>query len=348
MTTSRNRLRRTAAAAGLAAALIFPATGTADTVDIDFQLDWRFEGPSAPFLMSASRGYFEDEGLDVSIDSGSGSAETINRVASGAYDMGFGDLNALVEFLANNPDAPSLSAVFVVYDGSPAAVFAKKSSGIEEPADLAGKTLAAPSFDTGRRAWPLFARANDLEADSVSWDSVDPALREQLLASDDVDAITGFYFTSLLNLESRGIAEEDLVIMPFPEYGVELYGNVIVARDSFIEEHPEAVSGFLRAFTRGMAATLEDPDGAVDYVLERDDLVERDMEVRRLKLAIEGSIDTPAARENGLGAVDMERLELTIGQVADVFELEDNVPSAEDVFNSDFLPDQDDRMVFPD
>ena len=334
-------------AALVAAGLIVPMAH-ADAVDIDFQLDWRFEGPSAPFLMSASRGYFEDEGVDVSIDSGSGSAQTINRVASGAYDMGFGDMNALVEFRSNNPDAPSLSAVYVVYDGSPAAVFALKESGIEEPADLAGKTLAAPSFDTGRRAWALFARANGLEPDSVSWDSVDPALREQLLASGDVDAITGFYFTSLLNLERRGVAADDLVVMPFPEYGVELYGNVIVARDSFIEENPEAVAGFLRAFTRGLRETVADPAAAVDYVYERDDLIDRDMEERRLKLAIHGSIDTPAVRENGVGAVDMERLQLTIDQIADVFELEDNVPTAEEVFDSSFLPEQEMRMIFKD
>ena len=334
-------------AALVAAGLIVPMAH-ADTVDIDFQLDWRFEGPSAPFLMSASRGYFEDEGVDVSIDSGSGSAQTINRVASGAYDMGFGDMNALVEFRSNNPDAPSLSAVYVVYDGSPAAVFALKESGIEEPADLAGKTLAAPSFDTGRRAWALFARANGLEPDSVSWDSVDPALREQLLASGDVDAITGFYFTSLLNLERRGVDADDLVVMPFPEYGVELYGNVIVARDSFIEENPEAVAGFLRAFTRGLRETVADPAAAVDYVYERDDLIDRDMEERRLQLAIDGSIDTPAVRDNGVGAVDMERLQLTIDQIADVFELEDNVPTAEEVFDSSFLPEQETRMIFED
>lgn len=334
-------------AALVAAGLIVPMAH-ADTVDIDFQLDWRFEGPSAPFLMSASRGYFEEEGVDVSIDSGSGSAQTINRVASGAYDMGFGDMNALVEFRSNNPDAPSLSAVYVVYDGSPAAVFALKESGIEEPADLAGKTLAAPSFDTGRRAWALFARANGLEPDSVSWDSVDPALREQLLASGDVDAITGFYFTSLLNLERRGVDADDLVVMPFPEYGVELYGNVIVARDSFIEENPEAVAGFLRAFTRGLRETVADPAAAVDYVYERDDLIDRDMEERRLQLAIDGSIDTPAVRDNGVGAVDMERLQLTIDQIADVFELEDNVPTAEEVFDSSFLPEQETRMIFED
>ncbi|MFO7857347.1 MAG: ABC transporter substrate-binding protein, partial [Ectothiorhodospiraceae bacterium] len=308
-----------AALAGLA--VLTTSGASAQETEVRFQLDWRFEGPSAPFLMADQEGYFEAEGLDVTIDSGSGSAQTINRVASGTYDMGFGDMNALVEFLANNPDAPSLSAVFVVYDGSPAAVFARADSGIETPADLAGATLAAPSFDTGRRAWPLFARANDLEPDAVSWQSVDPSLRARVLASGDVDAITGFYFTSLLNLERAGLPRDELVIMPFPEYGVELYGNVIIARDSFIEEHPEAVSGFLRGFTQALEETLADPEAAVDHVQARDDMIDREMEVRRLKLAVDGSIATDAARANGVGAVDRERLARVIDQVAEAYDL---------------------------
>ncbi|BBI64950.1 hypothetical protein HSBAA_62560 [Vreelandella sulfidaeris] len=106
--------------------LWLPVLGHAEETKIRFQLDWRFEGPAAPFLMAEARGYFADEGLDVQIDSGSGSAGAINRVASGAYEMGFGDLNALVEFLAENPDGPGISGVYIVYDGTPAAVFARK------------------------------------------------------------------------------------------------------------------------------------------------------------------------------------------------------------------------------
>jgi NitT/TauT family transport system substrate-binding protein len=309
-----------------------------------FQLDWRFEGPSAPFLLAAARGYYAEEGLDVTIDSGSGSAGAINRVASGAYDMGFGDINALVEFLANNPDAPGVQAVYVVYDGTPASVFALKSSGIAEPADLVGKTLGAPTFDTGYKSWPIFAAVNGIDPGSVTWQAMEPALRETMLARGEVDAITGFYFTSLLNLIARGVEESDIVVMPYPDYGVKLYGNAILASDAFIESNPEAVAGFLRAFTRGLADTLADPDGSVEYVHERDPLIDLAVEQRRLKLAIEGSIDTPGARELGVGAVDMARLAESIQQVAEAFGLE-SAPSAEQVFNTDFLPPLEQRMI---
>ncbi len=312
---------------------------------IRFQLDWRFEGPAAPFLLAAAKGYYAEEGLNVTIDSGSGSAGAINRVASGAYDMGFGDINALVEFLANNPGAPGVQAVYVVYDGTPASVFTLKDKGISTPADLVGKTLGAPTFDTGYKAWPIFATVNGIDPASVTWQAMEPALRETMLARGEVDAITGFYFTSLLNLLARGVDEDDIVVMPYPDHGVNLYGNAIVASTAFIESNPDAVAAFLRAFTRGLADTLADPDAAVQYVFERDPLIDRAVEQRRLRLAIEGSIDTPGARELGVGAVDMERLAASIAQVAEAFGLE-SAPEAEQVFNTSFLPEREARMIF--
>ncbi|MFM6991766.1 MAG: ABC transporter substrate-binding protein, partial [Rhodoferax sp.] len=87
----------------LAAAAVF-TTAQAQTTPIKFQLDWRFEGPAALFLTPVAKGYFKDAKLDVTVDAGNGSGGAVTRVASGAYDMGFADLAALMEFHANNPD----------------------------------------------------------------------------------------------------------------------------------------------------------------------------------------------------------------------------------------------------
>ena len=153
----------------------------AQNVPLKFQLDWRFEGPAALFLTPAAKGYFKAAKLDVTIDAGNGSGGTVTRVASGAYDIGFADLAALMEFHANNPDAPSKPvAVMVVYNDTPASVMALKKSGIKTPADLNGKKLGAPVFDAGRKAFPIFAKANNISG--VQWTAMDPPLRETMLA----------------------------------------------------------------------------------------------------------------------------------------------------------------------
>ncbi|MDO9292741.1 MAG: ABC transporter substrate-binding protein, partial [Hydrogenophaga sp.] len=185
---------------------------------LKFQLDWRFEGPAALFLQPAAKGYFKAAGLDVTIDSGNGSGGTVTRVASGTYDMGFADMAALMEFHANNPDAPNKPvAVMMVYNNTPAAVLALKKSGITKPADLNGKKLGAPVFDAGRKGFPIFPKAT--AESTVAWPSRDPPLRETMLVRGDIDAITGFSFTSLLNLEARGVKAEDVVILPYADYG---------------------------------------------------------------------------------------------------------------------------------
>ena len=185
-------MRGVLAATLTASALIAAAPVAAQDTKIKFTLDWRFEGPSALFLAAASKGYFKQEKLDVTIDSGVGSGASVTRVATGAYEMGFADISALIEFIGNNPGAQSKpQAVYMVYESTPAAVLALKKSGIKTPADLNGKTMGAPAFDAGRKAFPVLARANKVDPSKIVWKSMDPSLRETMLQRGDVDAITG-------------------------------------------------------------------------------------------------------------------------------------------------------------
>jgi NitT/TauT family transport system substrate-binding protein len=322
-------------------------SASAQDTKIAFQLDWRFEGPAAMFLLPKAKGYFAAEKLDVTIDAGNGSGNAVNRVASGTYQMGFADLAALIEFVGNNPTAPNKPvAVMMVYDSTPAAVFSLKKTGIKAPADLQGKKMGAPVFDAGRRAFPIFVKANKLDGAKIAWTAMDPPLRETMLVKGDVDAITGFYFTSLLNLNARGIKDEDVDVMMYPKYGVNLYGNAIIVSEQFLKEKPEAVKAFLRAFTKGMKDVLADPDGSIKYVKERDALVDETLEKRRMKLAIESVIITPEAKADGLGAVQPAPPNDMVTQVSSAFELKNPV-KADAIFNGSYLPAKADRMVFP-
>ncbi|MBC7468386.1 MAG: ABC transporter substrate-binding protein, partial [Ramlibacter sp.] len=329
----------------LAFAAAFALPARAQTTPIKFQLDWRFEGPAALFLTPAAKGYFKDAKLDVTIDAGNGSGGAVTRVASGAYDIGFADLAALMEFHANNPDAPNKPvAVMMVYNNTPASVMALKKSGIRSPADLAGKKLGAPVFDAGRRAFPIFQKANGIGV--VNWISMDPPLRETMLVRGDVDAITGFTFTSLLNLEARGVKADDVVILPYPNYGVKLYGNVVIVNPKFLKEHPAEVKAFLAAFTKGVRDVLARPDAAVLDVKARDGIINTELETRRLKLALETVVNSPDARAEGFGQVVPGRLSLMASQVSDAFATKTRVnPDA--VWNGSFLPTRAELNILP-
>jgi len=329
---------------GLALAASF-AGASAQTTPLKFQLDWRFEGPAAFFLVPAAKGYFKDAKLDVTVDAGNGSGGAVNRVASGSYDLGFADLAALMEFHANNPDAPNKPvAVMMVYNNTPASVMALKKSGIKTPADLAGKKLGAPVFDAGRRAFPIFAKENKVGA--VTWVSMDPPLRETMLVRGDVDAITGFTFTSLLNIEARGVKASDVVVMQYPDFGVKLYGNAIIASPKILKENPAAVKAFLAAFTKGAKDVMADPAKAIDTVKARDGIINTELETRRLKLAIDTVINSPDARAEGFGQIKGPRLSLMASQVSDAFGTKTRV-KAEDIWNGSFLPSAKELDVLP-
>ncbi|KQU74938.1 taurine ABC transporter permease [Rhizobacter sp. Root16D2] len=327
----------------LAIAFLAQAAIAQDT-PIKFQLDWRFEGPAAMFLVPAAKGYFKAEKLDVTIDAGNGSGGAVTRVASGAYDMGFADLAALMEFHANNPTAPSKPvAVMMVYNNTPAAVLALKKSGIRSPADLNGRKLGAPVFDAGRKAWPIFAKANGIA--TVAWTAMDPPLRETMLVRGDVDAITGFSFTSLLNLEARGVKADDVVVLPYPQFGVKLYGNAVIVSQEFLKKNPDAVKAFLRAFAKGMKDVVADPAAAVATVKARDGIINDALELRRLKLTLDATVLTADARAEGFGAVRAPRLSLMASQVSDAFGTKERVNPAA-VWSDLYLPDAASRDIF--
>ncbi|MDO9196032.1 ABC transporter substrate-binding protein, partial [Rhodoferax sp.] len=225
-----------------------------------------------------------------------------------------------------------------------ASVMVLKKSGIKTLADLSGKKFGAPVFDAGRRAFPIFSKANNITG--VQWTAMDPPLRETMLARGDVDAITGFTFTSLLNLEARGVKAADVVVFPYADNGVKLYGNVIIATPKILKENPAAVKAFLAAFTRGVKDVVAKPEAAIDYVRQRDGIINVELETRRLKLAIDTVVNSPDARAEGFGQAKGPRLTLMASQVSDAFNTKTRV-NADAVWNGSFLPSAAELNILP-
>ena len=334
-----NTVRRRHAGVLLAATVLaaLSAGSAAAQTAIKFSLDFKFEGPSAPFLVAIDKGYFKAEGLDVTIDSAAGSLEPINRVASGTYDMGFGDLNSLIKFRDANP-AAAIKPVFMVYNKPAFSIVGRKSRGVTKPKDLEGKVLGAPPPDGAFAQWKIFVQANGIDPSKVTIENVGFPVREPMLAAGQVDAITGFSFSSFINLKSMGVPTDDIVVMLMADHGVNLYGNAIIVNPKFAAEKPEAVKGFLRAFVKGLKDTIKDPSTAVDSVIKRNDVAKKSVELERLRMALKDNIVTEEVKAEGFGGVNADRLAKSIDQIALTYEFKNGKPKASDVFDASFLP----------
>ena len=320
----------------LAASALSATSASAQTA-IKFTLDWKFEGPAAPFVVAIDKGYFKAEGLDVTIDTAGGSLEPLNRVASGTYDMGFGDINSLIKFRDANPAVP-IKAVFMVYNKPAFSIVGRKSRGVVAPKDLEGKKLGAPPPDGAYAQWPIFTQANGIDPTKVTIVNVGFPVREPMLASGEVDAITGFSFSSYINLKDRGVPASDITVLLMADYGVNLYGNTVIVNPKFAAEKPEAVKGFLRALAKGMQETVKNPSTSVESVIKRNDVAKKEVELERLQMAIKDNIVTPEVKKNGFGAVEMDRLDKSVDQIALTYQFKNAKPKGADIFDPSFLP----------
>jgi len=310
---------------------------------IKFTLDGKIEGPVAPFVVAIDKGGFKAQGLEVTIDSAAGAPESIGRVASGNYDMGFADINALMKYRDQNPGAP-VKAVFMVYNKPPFAIIGRKSRGVVKPKDLEGRKLGAPPADAAYAKWPIFVDVNGIDPAKVTIVNVGIPVREPMLASGEVDAISGMSFSSALDLKQRGVPADDINVLLMADYGIELYGGAVLVNSKFAEEKPEAVRAFLRGLVNGINETVRSPFAAVESVLRRNDAAPRGVELERLRMALQENILTPEVKAKGYGGVDAARLERAIDQLGLAYSFKVR-PKPGDVFDSSYLPDAGDRTL---
>src|ERR1700751_3755571 len=245
-----------------ATALMFAASELKADTDVKFALDWKFEGPSAPYFVAIDKGYYKAEGLNVTVATGPGSVAGIARVAAGTYPLGFFDVNSLVKFQDQNPDK-KVQAVLMIYDKPAFAIGTTAKTGITKPKDLEGRVLGAPTADGGLAQWKAFVKENGIDESKVKIENVGFPVREPMLAEGKVDAIAGFSFSMYYNLLQKGIKPDDIKIMLMADYGLVLYGNAIIVNPDYAKANPKVAGAFVRATIKGVLDTVKDPANAI-------------------------------------------------------------------------------------
>jgi NitT/TauT family transport system substrate-binding protein len=319
-----------------------PQAASAET-KIRFTLDWIPGATHSAFFVALQKGYYKAEGLDVSIDRGKGSAEVVRQLASDTYDMGFPDINVVMDFNSKNPEQ-AFPVLMSGYEQAPAAIMVLKSSGITEPKQLNGKKLGSAANDATFKLFPVFANQSGIDISSMQIQNIEPSLREVLLAQGKVDAIPGQVFNSLLELQAKGVKEADIAYFMYKDYGLQLYGNSVAASRRFLKENPEAVRGFLRATVKGLKEVAHDPELGVKAALAFEPLLNADIERERLRVAMSCCIVTDNVRKTGYGDIDQERLGKVIAIISKAYNLP-RQPTVAEVFDPSYLPPLKDRMI---
>ncbi|MEM9549970.1 MAG: ABC transporter substrate-binding protein [Pseudomonadota bacterium] len=316
---------------------LFAAAAANAQTEVPFALDWKFEGPSAAYFAAIDNGHFSDENLSVTIEAGAGSVQTIPKIATGAFPIGFGDINSVIKFLDQNPGAP-VTAVMMVYDKPPFAIVGRKSQGVSEPKDLEGKVLGAPPPDGAWAQFPVFAKETGIDPSAVTIEPVGFPTREPMLAEGNVDAITGFSFSSVVNLGRLGVEADDISNILMADHGLELYGNAILVNTDWAAANGDAVRGFLRAVAAGWQDVINDPAAGIDSLVERNPAADKALEQERLQMAIDQNVLTDYVKTNGMGGIDAARMEKAIAQLGETYDFQ-NTPDASLYFTDAYLPD---------
>jgi len=292
------KFNRRIAVLSLCAALV-PATSFAQT-KIKMVLNWKYQGPQAWFFVAQDKGYFKAEGLDVQFDQGEGSSAPIAKVAGGAYDAGFGDINALIDFAAKRP-AEAPVAVYMLYNTPPFTIAVKKDSPIRTPKDFEGKTIGGPANDGALKLFPAFAKAAKIDASKITFSNMAPNLREQMLIRGQVDGVFGYINTIYFSAKLVGLdPEKDLRFINYGDYGLDLYSNTILFSRNFVRDNPKAVQGFLKALNRAIVDTVANPELAIDSLMKREPLLKREVEKERLMATLKEEMSHPRSPRSAL------------------------------------------------
>ncbi|MEM6758782.1 MAG: ABC transporter substrate-binding protein [Pseudomonadota bacterium] len=318
------------------AAGLFVATAATAQTDLPFALDWKFEGPSAAYFAAIDNGHFASEGLNVTIEAGAGSVQTIPKIATGAFPVGFGDINSVIRFLDQNPGAP-VTAVMMIYDKPPFAVVGRKSQGVSEPKDLEGRVLGAPPPDGAWAQFPVFAKETGIDPAAVTVEPVGFPTREPMLAEGNVDAITGFSFSSVVNLKRLGVADDDISNILMADHGLALYGNAILVNTDWAAANGDLLRGFLRAVAAGWQDVANDPAAGIASLIERNPAADSALEQERLQMAIDQNVLTDYVKSNGMGGIDPARMDQAIAQLGETYEFQ-NTPDVSLYFTDAYLP----------
>jgi NitT/TauT family transport system substrate-binding protein len=247
-------------AAGLALVLALPALAQEK---MQLQLNWFQLADHAPIYLAIKKGYFKEEGIELTVLRGSGSADSAKKIDLGQADVGISDAPTVLTAISKGAN---LKMVAVVYDKAGNNLFFKKGSTIKTPKDLVGKKVAVPPADSHRVLWPAFAAINGIDPSSVTLVNIKPEGKQAIVAAGEVDGAFDLY-TSYAIWE-KVLGKGQVGNMLWADFGLPIYGHTYFVNNDLIKKNPKLIEKFLRATHKGWRDAKANPAAAIDAMVE--------------------------------------------------------------------------------
>jgi len=317
---------------GLLAGLwLFALSTAAMAVDkVTLNLNWFYLGDHSPYFVATEKGWYKEEGLEVNIIPGKGSADVAKKIDVGTAE--FGIVDAGVGIVARAQGA-KIKVVSMLFDKSPYCMWAWKDSGINNPKDLVGKKVGAPPGDAQRTIFPALATANGFDAHTVTFVNIAPEAKYSVLAARQVDVVFDYYTGAPFFYKAMG--EDKVRHMLFADWGVDVYSNALVVTEKYAKENPGIIRRFVKASLRGWEFTLKNPEEAIKIMAKYRTEIDQPVLLTNLKLVID-LFRTNRYKQHGIGWVDDKKMADSIRIISQYRDLKVDVKST-DMYTNEFL-----------
>jgi NitT/TauT family transport system substrate-binding protein len=292
--------RRIALLAGSVAAALAAAPAFAQQ-KLDFILNWVPGGDHAPYYYAKKMGWYKDAGIDLNLEPGKGSAVAVQKVAAGANPIGLADMANALALRGKGADTVG---VFNVYANSPQGLYWLKSSGIKSVKDLAGKKIGNPAGDGARTIWPALAKANGMDANSVTWVNIDANSKLAALKAKSIDATTSFYNIHHIFQKELG---DDMGFVAWKDAGLNTYGNTVIVNGDFLKKNKAVVAAFVKVTQKAFAACVANANPCVQALVDANGALQFDNELQNWRL-VEVLMSDKFSKTVALGVLDDGRM----------------------------------------
>ena len=319
----------------LGLALIMGSAARAEDRDVKFILDFISLGRHAPWYVALGKGYFKEEGLNVSIMPSKGTADAIRSVVSGIADIGFIDIPSLV---ASGSAGGAIKIVAVNYQKPPYCVFTlDPGANVTEPKQLAGLEFGSSTSSFLPRIVQAFMEMNGVDSKTLKVVNIDGAARVPMLAARKIPSIDQFIMSE--PAIRRAVTDAKSKCLFLGDFGLDIYSNSIGTTEEYLTKNPDVVKKFVRAALRGWQYALAHPQEAAQIQLQYVKALNPDIIAEELDILKRVAI-TPDVEKNGFGTASMDKMKRTVDFMNKNGEIAGDKLTAEQNYRPGFLPDK--------